>query len=141
MAISLAAAGISKLVIANRTLENAKQLSAWVNKLGAKLDCYAVKLSSDNLKDELSDADLLLNATPSGSDFMPSDFHRFLSPNFFVFDAVYAKNTSLVAAAKAAGISALSGLGMLIRQGALSFSLWTGKKPPVELMREALDAA
>ncbi len=139
MAISLAAAGISKLVIANRTADKAKELSVWVDKLGAKLECYPVKLSADSLKEELSDSDLLVNATPSGSDFMPSDFHRFLSPNFFVFDAVYAKNTSLVAAAKSAGVPALGGMGMLIRQGALSFSLWTGKKPPVELMREALE--
>ncbi len=140
MAISLTAAGVSKLVIVNRTYEKAKQLTHLVEKLGAKLECYAVKLSEDNLKEELSDCDLLVNATPSGADVMPSNSHRFLSPNLFVFDAVYAKNTSLVAAAKIAGVPALGGLGMLIRQGALSFSFWTGQKPPVELMREALEA-
>jgi shikimate dehydrogenase len=29
------------------------------------------------------------------------------------------------------------GLGMLVWQGALAFELWTGIKPPVEVMEEA----
>ena len=32
------------------------------------------------------------------------------------------------------------GLGMLVHQGALSFSLWTGVEPPLEVMRAAASA-
>jgi len=32
-------------------------------------------------------------------------------------------------------------LGMLVRQGASAFTLWTGEKAPVELMRQAAEAA
>ena len=31
-----------------------------------------------------------------------------------------------------------SGLGMLLQQGALAFTLWTGKKPDLKIMKKAL---
>ena len=36
-----------------------------------------------------------------------------------------------------AGAIALGGLHMLIYQGALSFKMWTGQDPPVDVMLEA----
>jgi len=36
------------------------------------------------------------------------------------------------------GCKTLNGLGMLLWQGVFAFELWTGKKPPVEVMRKAL---
>ena len=90
------------------------------------------------LASELKNCDLFLNATPSGLEGSPVKPGDFLSPKIFVYDAVYAKNTPLLEAAAKAGSPRLGGLGMLIRQGALSFSLWTGKEPPVDLMKKAL---
>jgi len=40
--------------------------------------------------------------------------------------------------ARAIGAWARGGAGMLLRQAALSFSLWTGRDAPLEAMREAL---
>jgi shikimate dehydrogenase len=37
-----------------------------------------------------------------------------------------------------AGAVTVSGLGMLLHQGALAFELWTGVPAPLEIMREAL---
>jgi shikimate dehydrogenase len=57
-----------------------------------------------------------------------------------VLDLVYnPRNTRLLQQALDAGAKAISGLDMLIFQGAVSFSLWTGKKPPIEAMRKALE--
>ena len=45
--------------------------------------------------------------------------------------------TPLAAAALAAGLPVVDGLELLVRQGALSFQLWTGLEPPLDVMRRA----
>ena len=60
-----------------------------------------------------------------------------------VYDMIYRPNqTQLMAKAEAAGGRAIGGLGMMVRQGAVAFELWTGREAPVEVMfvavREAL---
>jgi shikimate dehydrogenase len=45
--------------------------------------------------------------------------------------------TKLAKAAKAAGAKVVSGVEMLIYQGAASFEIWTTCKAPVEVMRKA----
>jgi shikimate dehydrogenase len=49
--------------------------------------------------------------------------------------------TPLLREARARGLRAAGGLDMLVHQGALSFSLWTGVAPPLELMRAAASVA
>ncbi len=56
-----------------------------------------------------------------------------------VIDLIYEPpRTRLMALAEAAGIPAFNGLGMLLHQGALAFTLWTGQEAPLEVMRAAL---
>jgi shikimate dehydrogenase len=43
----------------------------------------------------------------------------------------------LLAAAEAAGARTTDGLEILVAQGALSLALWTGREPPLEVMRAA----
>jgi shikimate dehydrogenase len=40
--------------------------------------------------------------------------------------------------ARAAGCHVINGLGMLLHQGAQAFELWTGVKPPLDVMADAL---
>jgi shikimate dehydrogenase len=57
----------------------------------------------------------------------------------YVADLVYrCTPTPLIAVAQAHGAHTVDGLEMLLAQGALSFELWTGRKPPLDVMREAL---
>jgi shikimate dehydrogenase len=49
--------------------------------------------------------------------------------------------TEFVRFARDAGATALDGLGMLVHQAALSFRLWTGVDPPLDVMAEAARAA
>jgi shikimate dehydrogenase len=59
----------------------------------------------------------------------------------YVADMVYRPgSTQLLAAAREHGARTLDGLGILLAQGALSFELWTGRKPPLDVMRAALHA-
>jgi shikimate dehydrogenase len=60
-----------------------------------------------------------------------------LKPDLTVFDIVYNPiKTRLLREAEAAGARTISGLDMLVWQGALAFEKWTGVKAPIELMRE-----
>jgi shikimate dehydrogenase len=56
----------------------------------------------------------------------------------YVVDLVYSDaETALLAAARRAGAQTVDGVEMLVRQGALSFKLWTGVDPPLDVMRAA----
>ncbi len=62
-----------------------------------------------------------------------------LAPNALVLDAIYDPlETPFLAAARACGLHAKNGLGMLVGQGALAFAIWLGVDPPFESMRAAV---
>jgi len=97
---------------------------------------------SSDLKRIVTVCELLVNATPVGmkaDDPSPVDngyFHR----NLIVYDLVYNRpETRLVREAGEKGIRAVTGLGMLLFQGAATFEIWTGMRPPIDIMREALN--
>lgn len=86
--------------------------------------------------------DLLVNTTPLGmwpdtqvspwTDAVP------IPPHWTVFDLVYnPSETRLLHQARQSGAQAIDGLEMLVRQGALSFKMWTGIQPPIGTMRSA----
>jgi shikimate dehydrogenase len=115
----------------NRTLERAQMLAA-------ELGAIAVTRAQA--------ADLLIHCTASGLDprenaFKPlpidaDDLVRYEC----VVDLVYTETeTSLVQAARARGVRAVDGRELLVRQGALSFELFTGRAAPIELMSRAVD--
>jgi shikimate dehydrogenase len=82
--------------------------------------------------------DLIVNATPVGMHGEPPPFDTSeLHAGQFVYDTVYPAETPLVLEARARGLRAAGGLGMLVHQGALSFTLWTGVAPPLDVMRAA----
>lgn len=100
----------------------------------------ALELTRDNLIRALPEADILVNATSVG---MSPDIDQtpvpgdLLRPNLIVFDIVYNPlKTRLRKEAEAAGAVTISGLDMLVWQGALAFEKWTAHKAPVDLMRD-----
>jgi len=105
-----------------------------------KKDVTALELSDKSLKKELKDADILVNATPLG--MTPGIENtpvagELLTDGLTVFDIVYNPvETRLIREAKAAGLKTISGIDMLVMQGALAFEIWTGKKAPVALMKK-----
>ncbi len=129
------------LVILNRLLELdwAKDLASRILQIFT-MEVEALELNRENLVRALGKADILVNATSVGMtpniDQTPvtSDL---LKPGLIVFDIVYNPiKTRLLREAEAAGTKTISGLDMLVWQGALAFEKWTGLKAPVELMRE-----
>lgn len=87
----------------------------------------------------LRGVDIVINATPLGlkdSDPPPLDL-SLITEDMTVCDLIY-KETPLLRAASARGCKTLNGLGMLLHQGVLAFEIWTGIRPPVEIMRSAI---
>jgi shikimate dehydrogenase len=89
-------------------------------------------------------ADLLVNCTSIGLDASHKTFKQLplaadqLSRYRCVVDLVYTDaSTELVTQACARSISVVDGLELLVRQGALSFERFTGRRAPVEVMRAA----
>lgn len=97
-----------------------------------------------DIKTALAGSQLLVNATPIGmkdSDALPVDA-SLLHPGLYVYDLVYNRPTTpLVKEAARKRLRAVTGLGMLLYQGAIAFEIWTGKKAPVAVMKRALREA
>ena len=93
-----------------------------------------------NMPGALVTADLLVNATPIGTDSDETPVPAaLLTQHMAVLDLVYRPSPSrLVREARACGARARGGAGMLLRQAAFSFSLWTDGPAPVDVMRDAL---
>jgi shikimate dehydrogenase len=88
--------------------------------------------------------DLIVNTTPLGMspniETSPLPESTVLSKSTFVYDLVYnPRETKLVKDARAQGLNATTGLGMLIEQAALAFELWTGLTPPRDILQNATD--
>lgn len=89
---------------------------------------------------------LIVNCTPVGMsphpDENPWPAQLAFPAGAFVYDLVYNPAvTQLTAAARAAGLSASTGLGMLVAQAALAFERWTGMLPGLAPLRAAAEAA
>jgi len=68
---------------------------------------------------------------------LPLDRDAFASGQT-VIDMVYGDEpTTLLRAAEAAGATVVDGIEVLVQQGALSLEIWTGRKPPLDIMRAA----
>lgn len=64
------------------------------------------------------------------------------APGQVVVDMVYGERPSaLLAAAAERGAATVDGLEVLVRQGALSLEIWTGREAPLEVMRAAARAS
>jgi shikimate dehydrogenase len=86
---------------------------------------------------------LLVNTTPVGmtpnTAVSPWPAGQPFPPNAAVYDLVYnPRETKLIRDAHNAGLSATTGLGMLIEQAALSFEIWTGCTPSREILWNTL---
>jgi shikimate dehydrogenase len=90
--------------------------------------------------------DLIINTTPLGmwprADASPWLAGLPLPRGALVYDLVYRpERTLFLQQAEAAGCTTQGGLEMLMEQGAAAFELWTGQKPPLEVMMAAARAA
>ena len=151
-AFALVNASVERLVIVNRNLERAQRLAAEVQQ---ESNCQVFCLNDPEFLIP-HPATLVINATPVGmhgagkqeqreaenaSTFspLPAEILARFAPDTVVFDMIYnPTQTQLLCQARILGLRAVNGLPMLLHQGALAFTLWTGQPAPLEVMRSAL---
>lgn len=128
-------AGVAAITVANRTTARAGELQRRFGAFHPNVPLSAVPL--DPLALPLEQCDLLVNTTSQGlhgEALDAVDLAR-LPKTAAVCDIVYGRETPLLRTARAHGLTAIDGLGMLIHQGARAFQLWTGETMPVEPIR------
>ena len=135
IAAALREEGTSAVIVANRSLPRAEALAARLGQPVTALPWAAIP-------EAMADAGLLVNATSlgmAGQPPLPLDLGP-LPPDAVVADIVYAPLvTPLVAAARARGLVAVGGLGMLLHQAVPGFARWFGTVPAVdEALRRAV---
>lgn len=94
-------------------------------------------------KDLVVAADLVIDCTPVGMypdiDVPPVVDPRAYDKQTVFCDLVYnPRKTCLIKMAEATGHPTVTGEGMLLFQGAISFEKWLAREAPIEVMREAL---
>ena len=137
IAMSLLDKGCRSLTIANRTRARAEELARDCRALIQGAELRAVGLTEA----EGTAPDLLVNSTTvgMGDGAAPVELER-VEVREAVIDIVYSPaETPLLAQAKALGLPAANGIGMLLYQGWLAFNYWTGREAPIDVMRVALE--
>jgi len=141
----LAKEGAREIRIANRHPDRAGKMVRDFQPLFRRTLFQALSLKKKDLVRGLEGADLVVNATPMG--LKPADGspvpaalvpRRSAGKHLLFFDLIYHRPTRFLKVAKQKGHRTVTGLGMLVYQGAEAFRLWTGKKAPVEVMRAAV---
>jgi shikimate dehydrogenase len=142
---------VSSLVIANRSLTKAENLTSALTKRATnnnmKTKIAAVTLSGREIAEAAAGCQLIVNCTTVGMKYSSSEGQSPLAPGLIpegalVYDLVYNPlETPLLRTAKAAGASTLGGLPMLVYQGAAAFQLWTGREAPLDIMLSAAKKA
>jgi len=131
----------ARVSIVNRSLEKADELVERVESHARSTELRTVSLMS--AEETITTADLVINATPLG--MKPGDPSpvpgEWFSANQVACDMIYQPTTTpFVDAARAAGATAVDGLGMLVHQGAIAVDIWSESaqiRTPRELMRAA----
>ena len=134
--------GVSEIRILNRTKARAESLTAALTpRVAAKLVSAGFEVWSRAGKD----AGLLVNATSAGMKGLPPLTLPLdvLPASAAVFDAVYNPlETRLLAQARARGLRALDGLGMLMHQAVPAFAAFFGVEPKITAaLRRVLEEA
>ena len=132
--------GFSKITVLNRNVERGQALVETFCQYTCRME--ALPLTTGHLIDCTSSDSLLVNSTPVGT-WPESDYSVWpdqipIPSGLTVFDLVYnPPMTKLLRQGRDSGAAIISGLEMLIYQGAQSFHIWTGLPAPVEVMRKA----
>ena len=154
--VLLGAGGAAKAILAQAILDGVSQVSVFVrsasmektrpyleklqHETGFRVELFALE-DSQELQDNITQADLLVNATSVGMDgkSAPVPSNLFLPKDLLVADVIYQPfETPFLKWARNQGNQSINGLGMLLYQAAEAFQLWTGKEMPTDQIWELL---
>jgi shikimate dehydrogenase len=135
--IALAMAGARSIAIVNRSVDRALGLIRRGRRAFPDVEWSAPGVRS---LPSARDVDAVIQCTSLGlRPGDPSPLPReWLEPRLIVYDLIYNVPTALLRDAQRLGARHAGGQGMLLHQGALAFTLWTGRQAPVAVMKGAL---
>jgi len=139
VAITCATNGASSVALTDMDARRAALTAKEIHGITRSCMVKVIPANQQAWRRACGEADIVVQATPIGmkqtdKSLLPqSAFRR----GQLVFDLVYMYPETVFT--KAAKVS--NGLGMLLHQGAASFEIWTGKRPPLDVMRKALEKA
>ena len=142
VAITCAVEGAASIALADLIPERVSKVGAEITKLSPGTKVCMMQADAAEWPAAVREADLVVQATTVG---MKEDDKAIFSVECFrkgqmAFDVVYMfPQTAFTRNAARAGATTANGLGMLLHQGARSFSIWTGREPDLEAMRSALE--
>jgi shikimate dehydrogenase len=140
MAVELALAGAGHITIVNRTTQRGEALTQLINDKTPAQAEFAWWLGDYSVP---ADTDILVNATNvglyPGVDDKPGVAMDTIRGGMLVCDVIpNPPRTKFLIEAAAKGAKTLDGLGMLVYQGAIAFTIWTGQDAPIVEMKQAL---
>jgi shikimate dehydrogenase len=158
-AFAIASASATRLIIVNRSLERAQHLANDIGKQFIVSSLPSTHYAGATQVFCLNDTQFLIpqprsviinatsvgmhvpttNASTEDESPLPSEVLARFTSDTFVFDMVYNPvQTRLLIQARALGLRAVNGFPMLLHQGALAFTLWTGQPAPLDIMRSTI---
>ena len=143
IAVELALARVARLSIRNRSIERGEKLCEDLKQRTGVAAGFEPWLGEIPVGKEV---DVLVNATSIGLypdvEAMPEVDLQAARPDLVVCDVVpNPPETRLIQTARGRGLKALTGLPMLVYQGAIGFKMWTGRTAPEAVMKAALEKA
>lgn len=140
ISMELALAGVEQITLVNRSAERMAVLAALLQ------EHTPVRVETALWQEQYhvpEGTHILINATSIGLypevDRMPAVEMASIAPAMLVCDVIpNPPQTAFLRAAAARGAQTLDGLGMLVYQGAIAFTMWTHEEAPVNVMRKAL---
>lgn len=141
LCVAAAMAGSRSISVCNRTFETAVALCESLQPEFPEVLFRPCRMEGDEVREQFRACEIIVNATSVGMASnpgipVPADW---LHQDQYVYDTIYTPaETELLKTARQRGCAARNGLGMLARQGALSFEIWTGHRPDVERMEAAI---
>ena len=139
--IECALAGAASITIINRSETRGQELVELIRKNTSAQARYAPWTPAVRIPKETQ---VLVNATCIGFDQdraqAPDIDYTAITTGMYVSDVVFNPVDPLfLQKARAQGAKTISGLGMLAQQGAINFTLWTGKPAPLDVMVQMLE--
>ena len=138
---ALALAEAASVTVYNRTAERAAFLVDDLAGTFPDSKLHFAPLTPDALRTLQEGVDLVVNTTSVGmsphvaANPWPADIA--IPPQATVCDLIYNPlETRFLHQARMFGVPTIDGLGMLVHQGAAAFEEWTGRQPPIDVMRQ-----
>lgn len=131
--LALGEAGASEVIVSSRNASKSRKAASLAGQVGR----------SGSLS-EAEGVDVIINATPIGmrgagnEDQLPLPVEAMHKGQIIVDLIYHPLQTEFLKNASRIGARTMNGIGMLIHQAALQYTLWTNKEAPLDVMQDAV---